>query len=218
MSQASVARAGSGLGSAQSVLGRLPFTLMLTTALLLFQELPRGTRSNADVVSRFGINWHTLANGQMWRLVTDMLVQGAHGLRWSIMIPFLWVGVAEWHLGWRRTATTFFVTDWISTISTLSVLRVASTHSHWSAQQIARFDSGSSAAIYGTLAAFCASRRGPNSWVAPVLLVQSMVTIWLTNRRLFDVQHLVAIAVGLVLGAVFGRNDRRAEDTLGHSS
>src|SRR5437899_1529654 len=119
MSQASVARADWRLGSALSVLSRLQFTLMLTTVLLLFQELPRGTRSNAEVVNRFGINWHTLANGQIWRLVTDVLVQGAHGVRWSIMIPFLWVGVAEWHLGWRRTATTFFVTDWISTISTL---------------------------------------------------------------------------------------------------
>jgi len=218
VSQASVARAGSGLRSAQSVLARLPFTLMLTAVLLLFQELPRGARTNAEVVREFGINWRTLSTGQVWRLVTDVLVQGAHGLRWSIMIPFLWVGVAEWHLGWRRTATTFFVTDWVSTISTLIVLRVASPHSHWSAQQIARFDSGSSAAIYGTLAAFCASRRGPNSWVAPALLVQSFVTIWLTNRRLFDVQHLIAIAVGLVLGVVFRRNDRRAEATATNRS
>jgi len=32
-----------------------------------------------------------------------------------------------------------------------------------------------------------------------------MVTIWLTNRRLFDVQHLIAIGVGLVIGFVFFR-------------
>jgi hypothetical protein len=163
-----------------------------------------------------GINWHTLATAQWWRLITDTLVQGRPGLRWSILIPFMWVGVAEWHLGWRRTGAAFFVTDWLSTVPTLLVLHVASSHSAWSLQQAVRFDGGSSAAIYGTLATFCASRRGPNSWIAPTLLVQSMVTIWLTNHRLFDIQHLVSIGVGLVMGFVFFRHqDSRSSERLG---
>ena len=189
----------------RTVTGRLRLTLVLTSVLLVLQGLPGGTRSNRKLVTIFGITWHTFATGQVWRLVTDVLVQGRPGLRWSILIPFLWVGVAEWHLGWRRTAIAFFLTDWVSTVSTLIVLRTVFVHSHWAARQIAVFDSGSSAAIYGTLAAFCASRRGPNSWIAPVLLVQTMVTIWLTNHRLFDVQHLVSISAGLVLGYAFYR-------------
>jgi hypothetical protein len=207
MSVASTTRSNSSLRIAQALVGRLRFTLLLTSVLLLFQKLPGGSRSNANEVRTFGINWHTFATGQWWRLITDVLVQGRPGLRWSILIPFLWVGVAEWHLGWRRTAIAYFVTDWLSTVPTLIALRVASTHSHWSAQQIAIFDSGSSSAIYGTLAAFCASRRGPNSWIAPVLLVQTMITVWLTNHRLFDVQHLVSIAVGLVLGVAWFRQE-----------
>jgi hypothetical protein len=207
MSVASVAQSDSRLQTAQSVVGRLRFSLVLTGVLLLFQKLPGGTRSNANAVRTFGINWHTFATGQWWRLVTDVLIQGRAGLRWSILVPFVWVGVSEWHLGWRRTAIAYFVTDWLSTVPTLIALRIASTHSHWSAQQITIFDCGSSAAIYGTLAAFCASRRGPNSWIAPVLLVQTMITIWLTNHRLFDVQHLLSIAAGLVLGVAFFRRD-----------
>lgn len=191
----------------RSVAARLRFTLALTGALIALQGLPGGGRMNRKVVTAFGITWHTLSTGQLWRLVTDVLVQGHPGLRWSILIPFLWVGIAEWHLGWRRTAFAFFVTDWVSTVSTLIALRIASAHSLWSARQMSIFDSGSSAAIYGTLAAFCASRRGPNSWIASVLLVQSMVTIWITNHRLFDVQHLISIAVGLVLGVGFSGND-----------
>jgi hypothetical protein len=186
------------------VIARLRFSLLLGAVVVALQLIP-GPSANANLVRRFGINWHTFATGQIWRLVTGVLIQGRPGLRWSILIPFLWVGVAEWHLGWRLTSIAYFVTDWLSTVPTLIVLRIASTHSQWSAQQIARFDCGSSAAIYGTLATFCASRRGPNAWIGPVLLVQTMVTIWLTNRRLFDVQHLVSIGVGLVIGFIAAR-------------
>lgn len=192
------------------VIGRLRFTLLIGAVVLALQMVPGGTKTNIEAVRSLGINWHTLATGQVWRLVTDVLIEGRPGLRWSILIPFLWVGVAEWYLGWRTTAIAFFVTDWLSTVPTLVVLRLASTHSLWSAQQIARFDSGSSSAIYGTLAVFCASRRGPNAWIAPVLLVQTMVTIWLTNHRLFDVQHLLSIAVGLLLGIAAGRTSTKA--------
>lgn len=191
--------------TASRVIGRLRFSLLIGAVVLSLQMMPGGTSANAGAVRSLGINWHTLTTGQIWRLVTDILIEGRAGLRWSILIPFLWVGVAEWHLGWRTTAIAFFVTDWLSTVPTLIVLRLASPHSIWSAQQIARFDSGSSSAIYGTLAAFCASRRGPNTWIAPVLLVQTMVTIWLTNHRLFDVQHLLSIAVGLLIGIAAGR-------------
>ena len=206
MSQTSALRADGIIRTGRTVPGRLRFTLLLTAVLLLLQGLPGGVTANRKVVRAFGITWHTFATGQLWRLVTDVLVQGRPGLRWSILLPFVWVGIAEWHLGWRRAAFAFFVTDWVSTVSTLIVLRM-DVHSHWAARQIAIFDSGSSAAIYGTLAAFLASRCGPNSWIAPVLLVQTMVTIWLTNHRLFDVQHLISITVGLVLGVAFYRQD-----------
>jgi hypothetical protein len=191
----------------RTVPGRLRFTLLLVAVLLLLQGLPGGARTNTKLVRSFGITWHTFATGQLWRLVTDVLVQGKPGLRWSILVPFIWVGIAEWHLGWRRTAIAFFVSDWVSTVSILIVLRTVLVHSHWAARQISIFDTGSSAAIYGTLAAFCASRRGPNTWIAPVLLVQTMFTIWLTNHRIFDIQHLISIGAGLVLGFAFYRGD-----------
>jgi hypothetical protein len=189
-------------GAARAI-ARLRFTLLIGAVVV---ALSYGDRTaHVRTVKRLGINWHTLASGQVWRLATAVLIQGQPGLRWSILLPFVWVGIAEWHLGWRRTAIAFFLTDWLSTVSVLVVLRFESVHSLWSAQQIAGFDSGSSSAIYGTLAAFCASRTGPNAWIAPGILVQSMITIWLTNHRVFDVQHLVAIAVGLMLGFIMRR-------------
>jgi len=186
-------------------LSRLRLSVSLAVILMALQRWSRDKHTTREMTRTFGINWHTLATAQWWRLITDVLIQGQPGLRWSILIPFLWVAVAEWHLGWWRTGTAFFVTDLVSTISTLVVLHIASAHSAWALQQATRFDSGSSAAIYGTLAMFCASRRGPNSWIAPTLLVQTMVTIWLTNHRLFDVQHLIAIGAGLFIGFVFFR-------------
>jgi hypothetical protein len=185
---------------------RLRFTLVLGMVVLAIQLSLSSPATHARAVRTFGTNWHTLVTGHLWRLVTGVLTEDQPGVRWSILIPFIWVGVAEWYLGWRRTSVVFFLSDWLSTIPVLIVLRVASAHSVWSAREIVRFDCGSSSAIFGTIAAFCASRRGPNWWIAPALLVQSMVTIWLTNRRLSDVQHLVAIGVGLGFGLAMRRS------------
>jgi hypothetical protein len=183
---------------------RFRFTLLVGAIVVALQFSLSDPRRHSRAVRALGTNWHSLATGHVWRLVTGVLTEDQPGIRWSILIPFIWVGIAEWYLGWRRTAMAFFLCDWLSTIPVLVVLRVAASHSLWSAQQIVRFDCGSSSAIFGTLAAFCASRRGRNAWIAPVLLVQTMVTIWLTNHRLSDVQHLAAIAVGLILGLAFG--------------
>ncbi len=201
-------RPASRVASPVRIMLRLRFTALVAAVVIAMQLLPGGWTTNEVAVRRLGINWSTLASGQIWRLVTDIFVQGHPGLRWSVLIPFLWVGVTEWHLGWRITAIAFFVTDWLSTVSILAALRLASTHSQWSLQEIWRFDSGSSAAIYGTLAAFCGSRRGPDAWIGPVLLIQMMAAIWLTDRRLFDVQHLVSIGVGLLIGFVAAARSR----------
>lgn len=192
-------------------LGRLRFTIMLAVILIVVQTVSRRRAEDARMLRRFGTTWHLLVSGQLWRLATGVLVQGTPGIRWSIMVPFLWVGVAEWFLGWRRTGTLFFLTDWLSTVPILIVLRIHSAHSAWAAMEIRRLDCGSSAAIYGTLAGFCASRRGPNAWIGPTLALQSLVTIWLTNRRFFDVQHLVASCVGVGFGLWFGRHPRTLE-------
>ena len=194
---------------------RLPFTLMIGAVVLGVQLSSAGRTSHARAVRWLGTNWHTLATGQVWRLVTGVLTEDKAGLRLSILVPFVWVGIAEWHLGWRRTAVAYFVTDSLSTVSVLVVLRLASTHSLWSAQQIARFDCGSSAAIYGTLALYCASRIGPNAWLASVILVQMAVTMLLTDHRVQDIQHVVAISLSLVLGLAFRRRDRVALGTSG---
>jgi hypothetical protein len=194
---------------------RLRFTLLVGAVVLAIQLALADPATHARALRHLGTNWHTLATGHIWRLVTGALTEDKPGVRWAILIPFIWVGVAEWYLGWRRTAVVFFVSDWLSTVSILMVLRLASTHSLWSAQEIARFDCGSSAAIFGTVAAFCASRRGPNAWIAPVILVQTMSTIWLTNHRLSDVQHLVAIAIGLGYGVLLRQRSPVAEGRVG---
>jgi hypothetical protein len=204
-----------GQRRAAQLISRLRFTLLIGVVVLAIQLSLSSPSTHARAVRALGTNWHTLASGRVWRLVTGVLTEDQPGVRWSILIPFFWVGVAEWYLGWRRTAIVFFVSDWLSTIPVLVVLRLASTHSVWSAQEIAQFDCGSSSAIFGTLAAFCATRRGPNAWIAPAILVQSMITIWLTNHRLSDVQHLVAIGIGLALGLMMRRRSSRAAAPAG---
>ena len=121
-------------------------------------------------------------------------------MRWSILIPFIWVGVAEWYLGWRRTSVVFSPLRMVQHDPCPDrAARCVRPQRVVGAVEIVRFDCGSSSAIFrNRCCVFCASRSGgPNWWIAPALLVQSMVTIWLTNHRLSDVQHLVAIGVGL---------------------
>lgn len=192
---------------------RLRFTLLIGTVVVGLQVLSRDAARHRRLVRAMGLNWPNLAAGRVWRLATGLLVEDQVGLRWSILVPFLWVGVAEWFLGWRRTALTFFATDWVSSVIVLVGLRIHAPHSAWSARELIRLDTGTSAAIYGTLAALCASRRGDQRWLSTLVLTQGMFTIWLTNRRLFDVQHLLAIAVGIALGVWFGRRPRTEPGT-----
>ena len=198
------------------LLGRLRFTLAVAAVLVTTQLMVHDRSLHLRMVGWFGITWKLLLHGQVWRLATAVLVEDQPGIRWSIMVPFLWVGVAEWHLGWRRTGFVFFLTDWLSTVPVLIVLRIASAHSTWSATELARLDVGTSSAIYGTLAAFCASRRGSNAWLAPTIVMQSLITIWLTNRRLFDIQHVVAAGVGIGFGLWFAYS--QATPSLSRSS
>ncbi len=188
------------------VLGRLRFTLAVACVLIAAQLFSHDRAQNRQMIGWFGTTWNLLLHGEVWRLATAVLVEDQPGIRWSIMVPFLWVGVAEWHLGWRRIGLVFFLTDWLSTVPVLIGLRIASSHSAWSAGELARLDVGTSSAIYGTLAAFCASRRGTNAWLAPTIVMQSLITIWLTNRRLFDVQHVLAASVGIGCGLWFARS------------
>ena len=46
--------------------------------------------------------------------------------------------------------------------------------------------------------------------------MQSLITIWLTNRRLFDIQHVVAAAVGIGFGLWFAYS--QATPSLSRSS
>ena len=191
------------------VVARLRFTIAIAMILVATQLIAADQAMHRRLVRDLGTTWNLLVGGQVWRLATAVMVEDQPGIRWSIIVPFIWVGVAEWYFGWRRTCTVFFLTDWLSTIVILVVLRIAANHSSWSAAEIAMLDCGTSAAIYGTIAAFCASRRGPNAWIGPTLVVQSLVTIWLTNRRLFDVEHLGAAAVGICFGLWFGTHPVR---------
>ena len=45
---------------------------------------------------------------------------------------------------------------------------------------------------------------------SPTRMDQSLVTIWLTSRRVFDVQHIRAAALGIGLGLSFGRQTLRS--------
>lgn len=211
MNEPAAAVRGERWNGFQHLIVRLRFTLLIGAVALAVQLTLADPTTHTRAVRTLGTNWHTLATGQLWRLVTGILTEDKPGLRWSILFPFVWVGVAEWYLGWRRTAVVFFVSDWLSTVPVLVVLRLASTHSLWSAQEILKFDCGSSSAIFGTLAAFCASRRGPNAWIAPAVLVQAMLTMVLTDHRVADVQHLVAVGIGLVLGVAKRRDSSAAE-------
>jgi hypothetical protein len=168
--------------------------------LLAIQFSTAGAVAHRRAIRELGVNWPALADGQFWRLLTNVLVEDKPGMRLSILLPFVWVPVAELWLGWRRTAIAFFGADVVASSIAFVGLRIASTRSAWAAAEMVRLDCGTSAAIYGVLAAFAASRRGANWWIPPVLVAQLVVSLWLTTHKLGDAEHVLAATVGLALG------------------
>jgi MFS family permease len=154
------------------------------------------------LLRHFGLSWPDLLHVQVWRLATATLVQPVPGLLWSnFLLLAMVLPLAELRIGSLRTIAAFFLGDWASTVPVLLILRIAAGLGNSAAlHNLVSRDSGSSSAAFA-VAGVLAMAVPHRTWrrVAVVVVFSWNVIPLIVHTRLFDGQHVLATAVGVVL-------------------
>ena len=157
-----------------------------------------------ELVRRFGVAWGDLAGGQWWRLVTNVVVPPKAGLAvTSVVLPAVLIVLAERRWGPGRAAVTFFVGDWTATVATLAGLRVLGGLGHQNAlaEALTR-DVGASAGMCALAAGLVMTvPDGRRRHLGAGALLGCLAVEAAVHQRVFDVEHLIAAAVGMAVGA-----------------
>jgi lysylphosphatidylglycerol synthetase-like protein (DUF2156 family) len=159
------------------------------------------------LLERFGLAYRDLARVEWWRVPTSPVIEPRAGFVWTnIVLLALVLPIAERRLRTLRTVAIFFIGDFVASVPTLFVLRLAGVLGN----DVARLDAfmrdaGPSAGCWALIAAVAVqigSRRW--RWIASAAVFGGLAVAVVVFQRLFDVQHLVAAGSGAVCGTVLG--------------
>jgi phosphatidylglycerol lysyltransferase len=183
-------------GGVTALLRRFPVTgAFAALQLWIMSATTLDPRLHAHLLRHFGLDWHQLATGQLWRLVTAPLLQTSAGFVWSnLLLLAVVVPLAEWRLGSRITPLVFFGGDWLSTVPVFLGLGLAAAAGNTQAAHLAATpDAGSSAGGWA-LAAALAWSLPPGRWrrLTAGAVLGGLAVVAVAYHRLFDVQHLIS--------------------------
>lgn len=193
----------------KSILGALGVfrvSILLTLIVILCGRLTSGDAAAdyASTLNRFGLSWEMLRDGKLWHVFTGSLIQSDSGIALSMTALVLCSLVpCELLAGHRLTFATFFLCDWIASLSATIALRVLAEWDVGDAKSLLTLpDAGSSAAAHGCLAVACTLLPGRLAWGAYGLLFG--ITIGLLFEQDLDagIAHLFAVLAGGLLGAL----------------
>ncbi len=203
-------RTHSSLRALTGILKRIRFSAAIL-AVLTVVGLTVATVARTDfhqVPNTVGFDLEALKAGRLYLLFPGALVQDKPWFPWKILLLIaVFVPPLELIAGARRTAVTFFVSDWLGTLLALPVLASASAlGSARAAVYLHTPDVGSSSAAFGCIAAFAAGL--PNS--ARILVISSLVAYLLPSlflvKHVYTVEHLISVFVGFALGLFWARS------------
>lgn len=199
-----VGEPASARARAAALVHRLPFaTALLSVQLWLMAATTVNPPLQRFLLRHFGLSWPDLVHGQWWRVATSTVIEPRGGVIVSNLVLIGVVAAAEWRFGSRRTVAGFFLGDWLSTLPILAVLRLLGAAGSTAALAAATtHDAGPSSAAYalsGIVVCSIPDRRLRAVAVSAVLA--SLMWPLVRDTRLFEVQHLVALMVGVALGS-----------------
>lgn len=199
---------------------RFLFAPLVLLALGLGAMYSRGSEGRSNrLMLVFGLRWEDLRlPGQWYRIFTSPYVQPAGDLGFSLLVLLALFVLSEYRFGTKRTIVTFVLTDVLSSLLILIVLRALELRGWAWASVIHERDGGASSGSIGVAVALIASttwrwlRRSMATLLAVALLVS---LVW--SRELADRQHVIAALVGLGLVAGERRAARRGSDKKSNS-
>jgi hypothetical protein len=202
---------------------RVPFTLITMTGLFIGAL---ATNTTFDQITHHWLNHAGFAPNDLWygrleRMFTSAMVTAGGKVFWeAILLVALFVGLAEWMTGWRRTALTFWGVHLLVLVLFSLIVSLALHQLHdfgWEASEIAR-DVGPSAGYYACLGLICSQLKRPLNLVSgAVLFAMFVIVLFLPAtagesaemKFSADLAHMLAFPLGWFLAGIGGKAEER---------
>ncbi len=214
-----VARAGPSAASRLgSVLRRIPFTLSVVGIMLLLGVVTQtlwNPLKDRELFENVAYGYIPLQIGHVWTVVSGSL----YALEPVQYLPvaggfLIVVGFAETMIGTGRVAVAAISSQVVGVVGAAAALWLVGAllpDYFWAQSRVVDLDVGFSAGMFGSLAAATAVIRRPWAGRLRILLVAFGIVMFLYFGLLWDLEHLIAIVFGLLLGPfLFGRRPRLA--------
>ena len=186
---------------------RVPFTLAVAATMLVLGVVTASLwQSLVDRPLFFDVayglpnflegRWYTLASGSLFALTPSQYLPVAGGF-------LLLVGWSEWRLGTRRVAIATVATQAAGVLGAallLALLGGTASGWDWASRVAGDLDVGFSAGALGAVAAASATLLPP--WRARLRFILGLYAViaFLYIGVLYDLEHLIGVAAGFVLG------------------
>ena len=184
---------------------KIPFTLSVAVLTLLAglatTSLWRPLR-NQSLLDAVAYGVPAFSAGRWWTPATGVLfaqtpLQYAPTLGSFVLL----CGFAEYRMGTRRAAGTAVVTQLAGVLGAAAFLAIVSGHGWlWADQTVLTRDVGFSAGALGAASAATVTLSAPWRGRARIALATYVVVSFVYVGVLWDLEHLLAVAVGLALG------------------
>jgi hypothetical protein len=193
-----------------SFIRRFPFTLIMLAGLVMAALL---TNTYFEKITEYWIERIGFAPNDLWywrleRLFTSALVTSGKEVFWqALFFVTLFVGLAEWMCGWKRTAATFWGVHLLSLVLLSVIVSICAKHfpgAGLDAVTLAR-DVGPSAGYFACLGLVSARLKPPWHWVsggvlllvfANILLLPPGVGVDAELKFSADLAHLLTFPLG----------------------
>jgi len=179
-----------------------PATIFLLSTIILSDIVTWGQPwpvYEANVLSRLGLSWDLLAQGQVYRVFTSTFVQSGSGIHVSMMVVLLTAYVlAETFAGSGALIGVAFLSDWSSSVTSLLTFRLlAELGSERAASLLHAPDAGSSATAHGAYALAAAT-------LLPRKLAIGLFTLLLAVTGVLFFEQQIGASVAHTYSSLFG--------------
>ena len=189
-------------------LRRVPFTLILTIVLIVVAIVAGPIRGSSPVVNDLaGLDLQTLTDREWWTLLTSaFFVDNLGQLVVVVIATLLGVGMAEWLMGTWRTVVAFVVTGTLAFSIGLGAQAAGAFAGEFWARSVSSLDTVDPLTpILGTLATATAFATVLWRRRIRIVVVATMVVFLLYSGSPSDLYRLVAVFLGLGVGALLSR-------------
>ncbi|QIK63138.1 DUF2156 domain-containing protein [Leucobacter viscericola] len=188
---------------ALTVVRRTPFTITLVVALLAV-GITTGTllspAADKPWFQDVATGLPSFAEGRWWTILTSPFFVD-HPVGYLILAPLVigGVGWAEWQFGWLRTLGLFVVGHIVGILGAAGIVAlIVPTGWPWAIRLSEAYDVGPSCGAFFALVFAIATLPAPWRLRGRVIILVWTIISVLYLGRIYDLEHAVAMAVGLV--------------------